>query len=191
MSKIATAQRQEKAYDLSRFRLLIVEDSAFIGSLLTGALKTMGVGSIIVASSFVEARQVISRCNAFSSTDNIDVIMTDWLTPDGEGNDFIKWLRENRADSIKYLPVIVCSAFADRELVEHSRDSGANEVLVKPVSAEKIAQRILYVIDKPRAYVQAPEFFGPERRRQEKQFNGTDKRMMRQEDIEVEHERVG
>ncbi|MBI4030833.1 MAG: response regulator [Proteobacteria bacterium] len=191
MNRLATAQRQDKAYDLSRFRLLIIEDSAFIGSLLTGALKTMGVGSIIMASSFAEARQVIARCNAFSSTDNIDVVMTDWLTPDGEGEDFIKWIRENRADSIKYLPVIVCSAFADRDLVEHSRDSGANEVLVKPVSAEKIAQRILYVIDKPRAYVQAPEFFGPERRRQDKRFDGTDKRVMRQEDIEVDHERAG
>jgi len=191
MNKPALAQRQDKAYDLSRFRLLIIEDSAFIGSLLTGALKTMGVGSIIMAASFDEARQVVSRCNAFSSTDNIDVVMTDWLTPDGEGDNFIKWMRENRADSIKYLPVIVCSAFADRELVEHSRDSGANEVLVKPVSAEKIAQRILYVIDKPRAYVQTPEFFGPDRRRQEKQLKGTDRRTMRQEDIEVEHERAG
>jgi DNA-binding response OmpR family regulator len=185
-----TANRQERAYDLSRFRLMIIEDSSFIASLLSSALKNMGVGAIFMATSFEDAKTILGRMNSFSSTDNIDVVMTDWLTPAGDGSDFIKWLRENRADSLKYLPVIVCSAFADQELVQLSRDSGANEVLVKPVSAEKIAHRILYVIDKPRPYIQTPDFFGPDRRRQEKKYVGKERRLLDPKNIEVEHERA-
>ena len=95
-----------------------------------------------------------------------------------------------KRENIKFLPAIVCSAYANTELVEHSRDCGATEVMVKPVSAEKIAQRILYVIDKPRPFIQLSDFFGPDRRRKEMKFTGSDRRMMKPEDIEIEHERA-
>lgn len=182
--------QQDQPYDLRRFRLLILEDSAFIGKLLSGALRSMGVGTIMNAQSLAEARELILKYNGDDDQVDIDLVMTDWLLPDGMGFDFVRWVRTHKRDNIKYMPIIVCSAYANTELVESSRDCGATEVMVKPVSAEKIAQRILYVIDKPRPFVQLPDFFGPDRRRREQQYSGLDRRLLGTDDIEIDHERA-
>lgn len=189
MGKNSTGMQKEP-YNLRRFRVLILEDSPFIAKLLAGALKGLGVGGVMIAHTLAEAKDQVLKYNADDDQIDIDVVMTDWLLPDGMGFDFVHWLRSHKRDNIKYLPVIVCSAYASNTLVEHSRDCGATEVLVKPVSAEKIAQRILYVIDKPRPFVQLPDFFGPDRRRKQLDFSGTNRRTAGPGDVEIEYERA-
>ena len=102
----------------------------------------------------------------------------------------LEWVRAHKTDTIKYLPIIVCSAYASTELIEESRDKGANEAMVKPVSAEKLAQRILYVIEKPRPYIASPDFFGPDRRRRNEKYKGPERRTTNPEEIEEEHEQL-
>jgi len=182
--------KQDKPYDLSGFRVLIVEDSVFIGNLMSSALNEMGVGKVMVAKSVQDGKEKILHSNAVSSLQNIDVVILDWLMPDGEGAELLQWVRAHKSDTIKYLPVIICSAYASTELVEKSRDKGANEAMVKPVSAEKLARRILYVIEKPRPYIANPSFFGPDRRRKTDKFTGEERRKIKASQIEVEHEQL-
>lgn len=144
---------------------MLVEDSSFILGLLFSCLRQMGVGEIIRASSGKVAIEKIKAHNGANAVNPIDMVLLDWLMPNGDGEEVLKWARSQPKDSIKFLPVVVCSAYTDAELVTKSRDLGANEVMVKPVSAEKIAGRMLRIIDQPRPYVQAPYFFGPDRRR--------------------------
>ena len=72
--------------------------------------------------------------------------------------------------------------------VRMARDLGANEALVKPLSAKKLANRIMRVVDYPRPFIRARDFFGPDRRRKEKPFRGDDRRKMKTEEIRVLHE---
>ncbi|MCB9991560.1 MAG: response regulator [Rhodospirillales bacterium] len=129
-------QKHSKAYDLSEFRLLVVEDAPFISGLMSSALSEMGIGKIYVSPTVSDAKERILSYNAVQSSQNIDVLILDWLMPGTHGKELLTWIRAHKSDSIKYLPIIVCSAFASTELVEDSRDSGANEVMVKPVSAQ-------------------------------------------------------
>lgn len=183
-------QRQEKAYDLSTFRVLVIEDSPFIASLMSSALGEMGVGKVFVSSNISAARERILSLNAVQSSQNLDVVILDWLMPDGMGIELLDWVRGHKSDTIKFLPVIICSAYASTELVKESRDHGANEAMVKPVSAEKLARRILYVIEKPRAFISSPDFFGPDRRRKVEKISGRDRRTAKPEEIEEEHEQL-
>lgn len=157
---------------------------------MASALKEMGVGSIAIAKSVAEGKEKILDTNAVAGSQNIDVVILDWLMPDGKGVELLKWVREHKSDTIKYLPIIVCSAYVSAELVEESRDKGANEAMVKPVSADKLAKRILYVIEKPRPYVSSPGFFGPDRRRKKDKFAGEDRRKTKPDQVEVEHEQL-
>lgn len=183
-------KKQDKAYDLETFRIMILEDSPFISSLLSSALSEMGIGSVATAADISEGKQKLLSFNAVTSSQNIDVLILDWLMPDGNGVEFINWIRGHKSDTIRFLPIIVCSAYASADLVAESRDAGANEVMVKPVSAEKLAQRILYVIDKPRPYIKAPSFFGPDRRRRMEKFLGEERRKMKTEEVTEEYERL-
>lgn len=173
----------EKQMDLSEFSVLIVEDYPFIAQILSLSLKEIGIGTVTVVENGELAKTKLQMLNNFESKNNIDVVILDWLMPVMDGQEFLKWLRSYERDTVQFLPVIVCSAYTSEALVNESRDMGANEVIVKPVSAMQLAQRIQYVINKPRSFVKNKTFFGPDRRRQNIQFDGDDRRKTKPQDI--------
>lgn len=183
--------KKKKNYSLSGFRILVVEDYPFMADLLSSMAREFGVGNILVADSGNEAREMIMMFNSDTrATGHIDLVITDWLMPDGDGKDLIKWIRNSKKDSIRFMPVILCSAYTSEDIVIAARDSGASEALVKPLSAKKLADRILHVIDNPRPFIKTEDFFGPDRRRQEKPYDGEDKRVATEEDIKEHNERL-
>ena len=182
--------KRHKPYDLSKFRVLIVEDYPFIADLLSSALSQMGIGSTLIAHTVDAAKEHILSANAVSSLQNIDAIVLDWILLDGTAIDLLHWIRSHRRDSIKFMPVILCSANTSQSLVTQARDAGITEAMVKPVSAEKLANRILHVIDHLRPFIQTPDFFGPDRRRKIEKYTGSDRRITKKEDIAEEHEKL-
>ena len=177
-------------YDLSYFKILIVEDSQFVSNLVSSALRTMGVGEIHIAKNIDEAKQQLLNYNAVQSSQNMDVVIADWLMPEGNGSELISWMRNHKSDVIKFMPIILCSAYASSKTIEAARDMGITEAMVKPVSAQKLANRILYVIDHPRPFIQTADFFGPERRRKEEKYLGPDKRKTKSDEVEEEYEEL-
>ena len=63
------------------------------------------------------------------------------------------------------VPIIMMTGYSHRIRVEASRDAGVTEFLVKPFKAKDLYTRIEQLIEKPRQFVEADEFFGPDRRR--------------------------
>lgn len=174
--------------DLKDFKVLIVEDFPFIADILSACLKEMGVGDVIKADNGQNALTKIQSLNQFENINNIDVIILDWLMPVMDGREVIKAIRNHKSDYIRFLPVIVCSAYTSEKLVTESRDLGANEVVVKPISAGELARRIQHVINHPRPFVKSSTFFGPDRRRQKKPFEGDEKRKTKPQDVKNSHE---
>ena len=181
--------KEEKSLDLSDFKVLIVEDYQFISDILSASLREMGIGEVVTAANGELACTKLQTFNQFENDNNVDVIILDWLMPVMDGRAFLKWLREHKSDTIRFIPVVVCSAYTSEALVIETRDMGANEVIVKPISATALAKRIQYVINKPRPYVKSPDFFGPDRRRQLKKYEGADKRKTQPQDIKNSHEK--
>lgn len=187
----AAGNKQKRAYSLAAFRILIVEDYPFMADLMSTMLREFGVGNIIQASSGTEGKEMITLFNSDEGARNkIDIVLMDWLMPDGDGLDLLRWIRGHRRDSIRFLPSVLCSAYTSEQVVAVGRDNGANEVLVKPISAQKLASRLLYVIDKPRPFLKAPGFFGPDRRRKSEPYSGVERRIAKAEDIKQFNERI-
>lgn len=179
-------------YDLKAFNILVVEDYEFIQQLMTGMLKSFGVGGITMCSGGDEAKGLLQVMAASRSADvkMVDIVVTDWMMPEGDGASLIKWIRNNKTDKIRFLPIILVSAFTSKDIVTEARDMGANEALVKPLSGEKLANRILNVINHPRPFIKSPEYFGPDRRRKTQKFKGDEKRKIKAEEIKVNNEQL-
>ena len=62
-------------------------------------------------------------------------------------------------------PVILVTGYSALSRVAEARDAGVTEFLVKPFSANDLAKRIAYVINKPRDFIDCTGYFGPDRRR--------------------------
>ena len=188
-AKEPAKQDDKKELDLEEFKILIVEDYPFISDILSQCLKEIGIGEILKAENGRQGQMKIQTLNSTENMSNIDLVLLDWLMPEMDGEALLKWIREHKSDTIRFLPVIVCSAYTDEPLVVGTRDLGANEVVVKPVSAGALAKRIQHIINKPRPFVKSKDFFGPDRRRQVKEFDGDERRKLKPQDLKHSHEK--
>lgn len=173
-------QDKKELYDLSNITIMLVEDSAYMQSLFSSMLKIFGVGEILLCNNAKEAMDLLTITQARAKSryiDRVDIIITDWLMPNGSGKDLLKWVRAHDKDDVRFLPVIVVSGFTTEKITIATRDLGANETLVKPISGVGLASRICSVIDHPRPFIKAPGYFGPDRRRQQTPYQGPDRRI--------------
>lgn len=81
------------------------------------------------------------------------------------GIELVNLIRTSPGSPNKFAPIIMVTGYSAVPRVAAARDMGATEFLVKPFSANDLAKRIAHVINKPRDFVEAPDYFGPDRRR--------------------------
>ena len=93
-----------------------------------------------------------------------------------DGLELTKAIRKGDARIDPYIPVILVSAYTEMHNIVAARDAGVNDFLAKPISANLVYARIRSVIEHPLPFVQADEFFGPDRRRRDRAFGGVDRR---------------
>ncbi len=161
-------------------------------SLMTSMLKVFGVGDILTCEDAKEAIELLTITQARRKSrfiTDVDIVLTDWLMPKGSGKELLQWVRSSDRDSVRFLPVVVVSGYTTELVISMTRDCGANETLVKPISGTGLASRICAVVDNPRPFIDAPDYFGPDRRRQDMVFKGENRRVMQTEQIKVIHER--
>lgn len=96
---------------------------------------------------------------------NHDLILIDWLIKPINGIELTQKIRTNNESPNPFVPVILMTGFSEKKRVVDARDTGVTEFLVKPFTANDLYRRIDHIIMKPRQFVKAPSFFGPDRRR--------------------------
>ena len=164
-------------YNLKGVRILVVEDFPFMAQLMSTMLKEFNVGKVLSTCSVQDAKKLIEAHNIENDImEYIDLMITDLFPPRDEGLDLLRWVRSHAEETICYMPILFCTAHTTERVVTEGRDYGTNEIMVKPVSAEKLAARLLHIIDNPRPYIKAPHYFGPDRRRKNLPYNGAEKR---------------
>ncbi len=151
-----------------RLTVMVVEDNRFMRDLLCSTLAAFGIENIIAEDDGASAirRLKLSRTNPKAAgLGSVDIVLADYLMPVVDGVLLLRWLRTGTGVPDRFVPLIMVSGAADREVVELARDAGVNEFLAKPYSARTLAERILLVINQPRPYILAQGYFGPDRRR--------------------------
>ncbi len=105
-----------------------------------------------------------------------DIVLTDWEMDPLDGIDFTRMVRTSPDSPNPFVPIIMLTAHSSLERVIEARDVGVTEFLAKPVTARELYSRLVTVIEKPRQFVRASEYFGPDRRRTVKDFMGEERR---------------
>ncbi len=175
-------------YDFTRLSVLVVEDSKFMQSIFTNVLKALGVERITVCEDGEEAIGILTpvqnASNQFKGLTGYDVVISDYFMPKLDGGMLLLWIRRANLSPDRFLPVIMVSAAADRDVLFKARDAGVSEFLAKPFSAEMVAQRIVTAVERPRPFIYCSTYFGPDRRRQDRPVD-RDLRETTPDDIET------
>src|SRR5580658_9265546 len=108
--------------------------------LLTEILRAIGCKTVFEAADGAEALQIMRG-------HPIDIVMTDLAMQPLDGIDFVKLLRNSPDSPNPLIPVIMITGHSTKRRVAEARDVGVNEILVKPVTARGVIDRISRVVD--------------------------------------------
>lgn len=160
------------AYDFSKLSVLVVEDLQPMMDVVTTALDYLGVKKIYTAKDGEEGYAAFNKYKP-------DLIITDWLMEPVDGLEMVRWIRQNKLSHNRMVPVIVMTGYSATRRVADARDSGVTEFLAKPFTAAQLCSRITHIVDKPRDFIEAEEFIGPDRRRRKEDGHGGPERRHR------------
>ncbi|MBI1275612.1 response regulator [bacterium] len=172
VSSIASSSSSSSHGDrLGKIQVLVMDSSETITELFKDILQTLGFSKIYIAHDGQKGAELLK-------TMRIDLIITDWElrisrnVHNGQsqlvsinGVNFVRSIRFSGKFPLLCVPVIMLMDEVTGKKVEGARDSGVNEIVVKPLNAEELCSRIMAVIDHPRHFVTAMTYKGPCRRR--------------------------
>ncbi|MCZ6587469.1 MAG: response regulator [Alphaproteobacteria bacterium] len=145
---------------LSNLTVLVVDDEEPIRELICGILDTFGIRKI---------RQASDGLVAFKDMQSHapDAVITDLEMKPIDGLAFTRAVRTDPDCPVPDVPILMVTGHCEKHHVEEARDAGVTEFIAMPVTANTIAERLTSAIEKPRSFVRARNFVGPERRRRQ------------------------
>lgn len=172
---------------LERVRVLVVDSSTQAAELMKNIFVQLGFTNIMVANDISQSIQIMRYVR-------VDMIFADWALKIGNtlksrsgadpanpfavsGARFIKNLRFSPASPNPFVPVVMLMDTVTNKEIFNVRDSGVNELIIKPLEAAEFCRKIVSVIDHPRMFITASTYKGPCRRiRLAADFKGEDRR---------------
>jgi DNA-binding response OmpR family regulator len=115
------------------------------------------------------ARKLIRRSNLQAASDfvrgnSVDLVIVNDIIGEESGYDFVHWLRRLEGNANSLSPVIMLSGHTRRSIVGQTRECGANFLIAKPLSAQVLVERLIWVSRDKRPFLETADYIGPDRR---------------------------
>jgi CheY-like chemotaxis protein len=150
-------------------RVLIVDPNPHAARLLTDIMKGLGSRDVVVQADEERALQAATELEP-------GIIFTECSGGGLDGESLARALRRSHLNC-RRAPIIMITSDATARSILGARDSGVHEFLRKPYTSADLFKRIENVALKPREWVEAVGYIGPDRRRfNSGEFTGTRKR---------------
>ena len=138
-------------------RVLIVDPNPHAARLLTDLMKALGAREVAVEPTGGRAFKAAAALEP-------GIVFTERSGPDLDGEELARRLR--RSDlPCRRAPIVMVTAEATASTILGARDAGVHEFLRKPFTSADLQRRVENVALKPRDWIEAVEYVGPDRRR--------------------------
>lgn len=125
--------------------ILIVDDEPAIRDMIRMAMERAGFHCL-------EAGD-IHRAHCLIVDDNPNLVLLDWMLPDGSGIELLRRLK--RGDTTRELPVIMLTARTGEDNVIHGLDVGADDYITKPFVPRELIARVKALLRRSSSSVDA------------------------------------
>lgn len=150
--------KKQPPFDIQALSFLLIDNDENMRRMVLDVLRSFGVSNSREATNGDEAIRILE-------TFMPDVVVCEWELPVLNGIEFTRQLRRDVKSPHRMVAVIFVTAHTQLWQVTEARDAGINEFLAKPISARSLYARICAVIERPRPFIEADNFVGPDRRR--------------------------
>ncbi|MBF0095272.1 MAG: response regulator [Alphaproteobacteria bacterium] len=146
-------------------RVVLGESNVQVRSAARGALASQGFRNIIDAGSFAPLSEAVSS-NA------VDLIVCDVNLLGGDPFILFSKIRHREVGNNPFLLIIVTMESPTVEAVQRVFSSGADDLLVKPLSPRQLMQRIEALAKARKPFVVTHDYIGPDRRKEARPGEG-------------------
>ncbi|WP_374274811.1 response regulator [Brevundimonas sp.] len=157
MSGVGEALRSSAVVNLSKAVVMVVDDEPFSLALTVQSLSGFGAQTKFACANAAEALNILKD-------EIVDLMVIDCEMPEVDGYDLVKQLRSAKNEPNSYVPVIMTAGHVKKSKVHKARDCGANFLVTKPFSPATLLERIVWAARDSRPFLQAGDYFGPDRR---------------------------
>lgn len=140
--------------------VLVADDDRRIRHFIRAALESFGVPRVREAADGAQAFTAIAAAPP-------GLLITDYQMEPVDGVGLIRQIRRATDDTIRFLPIIMVTAWTEPAKLARARDAGVNTILHKPVTLRDLADGVAAVCSDPLPFICTRGYFGPERRRRE------------------------
>jgi DNA-binding response OmpR family regulator len=138
-------------------RVLIADPHPAAGKLLSDLVKDMGARHVMLARDTVRAAEIAREFDP-------QLIFLELSSAEFDGLGLARALR--RSDYVcRKAPIIMVTAEPTVETIKAARDAGVHEFLRKPFTTRDLFRRVEAAVLKPRLWIEAKMYVGPDRRR--------------------------
>lgn len=144
-------------FNLKDSAVLLLDATPLGMSILVQIVTGLGAKTLFRCADTESARAAVEG-------NQIDLAIVDSLPPDGEGYDFVNWLRREGGEPNCYTPVIMTTSHTPRSQVSRARDCGANIIIKKPFPPITVLERVIWSSKEGRKFLFSDSYVGPDRR---------------------------
>lgn len=138
-------------------RVIVADPNAASARLLMDIVKSLGARDVFVES---DEQRILDLAREAEP----GLIITERTGPRLDGEGLAKRIRRSSL-ACRMAPIIMVTADATASTIKGARDAGVHEFLRKPFTAADLFRRVENVVTKPRDWVEAVAYVGPDRRR--------------------------
>jgi len=146
-----------KDINLKNISVLVADSGEPAFRITQSILKSFGADPVVHARTAEQASKLIQR-------GTVDLLIVNYNIDGKGGADLVRSVRENRRNPARHIPILMTLGHTTIGAVTISRDAGANMVLTLPLSPGGLYDRLSWVANHPRPFVDQEKYVGPCRR---------------------------
>jgi DNA-binding response OmpR family regulator len=143
--------------NLSAASVLLIESTNQGMDILAQICMGFGVRNAQRCATGAEAQALIGKSP-------FDLIICETDLEEIDGYALVKWLRRSKLDPNATAPVVLITGHTPLRKVVLGRDSGANAVVVKPLTPKVLLDHIMWLATDRRDFIICESYAGPDRR---------------------------
>lgn len=143
--------------NLRELVVLVADSSPYLSTIIRGILRGFGTNKVIEVKNSIDALRTLS-------VQKIDILLCDTYLPPHGGLSLTRAIRSRADNENRVMPILVMTSDTRETTIREARDAGANMVIAKPISPASLYDRLVWIALTPRQFVDAPTYFGPDRR---------------------------
>lgn len=147
----------QKSNHFDQIDLLLVDTDLNARQGVRTILSNNGFSGVTLGTELARVREAITMRMP-------DILLCGTEFPDGDIMELIRDIRHNRIGNNPFMPIIVLLSEPTPSLVQGIMRSGADDVVMKPVSTKGLLERIHLQIHRRKPFIVTDEYVGPARK---------------------------